>query len=168
MICTCIPLVVSFHSPLSSDVVSNSPSTLQFYHLLYIYPVLRRFCCPQSHVLCTKSFKLVWWCHQLLSRFLANGHLPPVSHLSANNMVIMRWYQGLCTDLLAFTLWVKKTCQETVDDGYTMSLPQIGSAGQHSKGEGRREGKDGFYSSILKYLLPQPFYLSQKSYICSL
>ena len=26
-----------------------------------------------------KSFKLVWWCHQLLSRFLTKGHLPRVS-----------------------------------------------------------------------------------------
>ena len=35
-----------------------------------------------------KSFKLVWWCHQLLSGFLANGHLPRVSLqscLSAND-----------------------------------------------------------------------------------
>jgi hypothetical protein len=32
-----------------------------------------------------KSFKLVWWCHQLLSGFLANDHLPQVSRLSAND-----------------------------------------------------------------------------------
>ena len=35
-----------------------------------------------------KSFKLVWWCHQLLSWFLVNDHLPRVSlqsRLSAND-----------------------------------------------------------------------------------
>ena len=35
-----------------------------------------------------KSFKLVWLCHQLLSRFLANGQLPRVSRqsrISAND-----------------------------------------------------------------------------------
>ena len=34
-----------------------------------------------------KCFKLVWWCHQILSGFLAKGHLPRVSFplcLSAN------------------------------------------------------------------------------------
>ena len=25
-----------------------------------------------------ESFKVVWWCHQLLSGFLAKGHLPRV------------------------------------------------------------------------------------------
>ena len=29
-----------------------------------------------------KSFKLVWWCHQLLSGLLADGHLPRVSRQS--------------------------------------------------------------------------------------
>ena len=29
-----------------------------------------------------KSFKLVWRCHHILSRFLANGHLPRVSRQS--------------------------------------------------------------------------------------
>ena len=35
-----------------------------------------------------KCFKLVWWCHQLLSGFLGKDHLPRVacqSRLSANN-----------------------------------------------------------------------------------
>jgi hypothetical protein len=32
-----------------------------------------------------KSFKVVWRCHQLLSGFLVNGHLPQVLHQSANN-----------------------------------------------------------------------------------
>ena len=32
-----------------------------------------------------KSCILVWRCHQLLPGFLANGHLPRVSRLSAND-----------------------------------------------------------------------------------
>ena len=32
-----------------------------------------------------ESFKLGWQCHQLLSVFLANGHLPRVSRQSVNN-----------------------------------------------------------------------------------
>ena len=31
---------------------------------------------------CQKSFKLVWWCHQLLSGFLSKGHLLQISRLS--------------------------------------------------------------------------------------
>ena len=33
-----------------------------------------------------KSFKLVCWCHQLLSGFLANGHLPRVSRQSRRSL----------------------------------------------------------------------------------
>ena len=50
-----------------------------------------------------KIFKLVWWCHQLLSWFLAKGHLPRVSlqsFLSANVTVIMRLFRGMYSDLL--------------------------------------------------------------------
>ena len=32
-----------------------------------------------------KIFKLVWWCHNLLSAFLAKGHLPRVSSQSVND-----------------------------------------------------------------------------------
>ena len=32
-----------------------------------------------------QSFKLVWWCFQVLSIFLVKYHLPRVSHLSAND-----------------------------------------------------------------------------------
>ena len=32
-----------------------------------------------------KSFKLVWRCHQFLSEFLANGHLPRVLRQSTND-----------------------------------------------------------------------------------
>ena len=47
----------------------------------------------------------------LLSGFLSKGHLPRVSRqspLSANDKVIMRCYRGLCTDLLALALQLKK------------------------------------------------------------
>ena len=59
-----------------------------------------------------KSFKLVWRCHQLLSGFLIKGHSARVlrrSRMSANDRMIMRWYRGLCTDLLGFTLKLRKT-----------------------------------------------------------
>ena len=35
-----------------------------------------------------KSLKLVWWCHQLLSGFLAKGHLPRVSRQSRRSLMI--------------------------------------------------------------------------------
>ena len=35
-----------------------------------------------------KSFKLVWRCHQLLSGFLAKGHLPRVSRQSRRSLMI--------------------------------------------------------------------------------
>ena len=59
-----------------------------------------------------KSFKPVWWCYQLLSWFLAIGHLPRVSRQSRRSLMvrmIMKWSRGLCTDLLAFALELKKT-----------------------------------------------------------
>ena len=67
-----------------------------------------------------KSFQLVLWYHQLPSGFWVKGQLPRVSrqsHLSANDKV-MRCYQRLCIDLLAFALRLTKTpenlSQETV------------------------------------------------------
>ena len=35
-----------------------------------------------------KSFKLVWWCHQLLSGFLTKDHLPRVSCQSCRSLMI--------------------------------------------------------------------------------
>ena len=55
-----------------------------------------------------KNFQLVWWCHQLLSGFLAKGHLLRVSRQSLIIRVIMKSW-GLCTDLLPFALQLKKT-----------------------------------------------------------
>ena len=68
--------------------------------------------CPWSHGLRKKKLQLVWRCHQLLSGFLAKGHLPRVSRQSGRSLmirVIMKWSWGLCTDLLAFALQPKKT-----------------------------------------------------------
>ena len=59
-----------------------------------------------------KKTLLVWRCHQLLSAFLAKGHLPRVSHQSRQSLMIrmiMKWSWGLCTDLLAFALQPRKT-----------------------------------------------------------
>ena len=49
-----------------------------------------------------KRFKLVWRCYQLLSGFLAKGHLPRVSRQARRSLMIrliMKWPRGLCTDL---------------------------------------------------------------------
>ena len=35
-----------------------------------------------------KNFQLVWRCHQLLSGFLAKGHLPRVSRQSSRSLMI--------------------------------------------------------------------------------
>ena len=53
---------------------------------------------------------LVWRCQ----RFLAKGHLPRVSRQSRRSLmirVIMKWSWELCTDLLAFALQLRKTCE---------------------------------------------------------
>ena len=45
--------------------------------------------CPWSHGGCgQKSFKPVWRCHQLLSGFLAKGHLPRMSRQSRRSLMI--------------------------------------------------------------------------------
>jgi hypothetical protein len=57
-------------------------------------------------------FKLVWLFHQLMSGFLAKGHLSRVSRESRRSLmirVIMKWSWGLCTDLLAFALHLRET-----------------------------------------------------------
>ena len=35
-----------------------------------------------------KNFKLVWWCHQLLTTFLAKGHLLQLSRQSCRSLMI--------------------------------------------------------------------------------
>ena len=46
-------------------------------------------CCPWNHELRPKkNFQLVWLCHQLLSGFLAKGHLLRMSHQSRRSLMI--------------------------------------------------------------------------------
>ena len=54
----------------------------QFFHYLEAIS-----CCPWSHGLWPKNFKVLWWCHQLLSGFLAKGQLFRVSHQSRSLMI---------------------------------------------------------------------------------
>ena len=110
-------------------------------------------CCPWSNGLRPKSFKLLWWCKQLMSKFLAKCYLPRVSlqsRLLANDKEIMKWYQGLCTDLLGFTLQMRKTpenhrrrrlCYSVYHRLKCGSLPpNTGKISQHvRKGEGRND-----------------------------
>jgi hypothetical protein len=108
-----------------------------------------------------KSFKLVWWCHQVLSGFLANGYLPRVSRQSRRSLmirVVVKWSWGLCTDLLAIALQPRKTPEnlslETVWwrgcatshrlKWDTFPPNEVGRIAQHVRnGEGRKKGKDG-------------------------
>ena len=86
-----------------------------------------------------RSLKLVWLCHQLLSRFLAKGHLPQVSHLPANDKVGNEMKPGLCTDLLAFTLQSRKTSARSAKSSEMGSFtPPVGL---HSKTNRTNEGK---------------------------
>ena len=123
-------------------------------------------CCPWSHGGCgQKCFKLVWWCHQLLSELLAKGHLSRVLRQSCRSLmkrvitlmkrVIMKLSGGLCTDLLAFALKLRRTPENSArrPSDWTTSrrlkwgpfLPnEVGRIAQHvRKGEGRKEGHDG-------------------------
>ena len=51
---------------------------------------------------------ILWRCHKLLSGFLAKGQLPRVSRQSMAR-VIMALFWELCTDLLAFAFWLRKS-----------------------------------------------------------
>jgi len=44
--------------------------------------------CPWSNWLRPKKIQLVWKCHQVLSGFLAKGHLPRVSRQSRRSLMI--------------------------------------------------------------------------------
>jgi hypothetical protein len=107
-------------------------------------------CCTWSHGLRRKkSFKTVCRCHQLLSGFLAKGHLPRVagqSHRSLMIRVIMKWSRRLCTDLLA----LKKTwAKRPFDEGAVRSVItlngvlnlQMRSVGSHSTSRKVKGGK---------------------------
>ena len=59
-------------------------------------------CCPWSHGLGQNSFTLVWRCHQLLSGFLAKGHVTSVASIandkSDNEMTpgAVHRFSGIC------------------------------------------------------------------------
>ena len=66
-----------------------------------------------------KNLKLMCRCHQLLPGFLAKSYLPQVSRqsrLSANDKGDNEMIPGLCTDILAFTLQLKKTMKPQLGD----------------------------------------------------
>ena len=105
-----------------------------------------------------KSFKLAWRCHQLLSGFLATGHLSEVSHQSHRSLMIreiMKWFRGLWTYLLAFTLQLRKipenSSRRQSDEGTVRPIiasnvvpyQQMKAVGSHctsgSKGKAKRE-----------------------------
>ena len=73
------------------------------------------------HGLRSKSFMLVFRCHQLLSGLLSNGYLPEchVSHVCP--LVTRLINSGLCIDHLAFTLRLCQTpvtsAKESSDEG---------------------------------------------------
>ena len=117
-----------------------------------------------------KSFKLVWRCHQLLSGFLAKGHLPWVSRQSRRSLmirVIMKWSWGLCTDLLASYNWgkpQKTSARRPSDEGAVQpvitsnGIPflQMRSVGLHSMSGREKEGnkeRTGIFSLALYHFL---------------
>ena len=52
-----------------------------------------------------QSFKLVWWCHQLLPGFPSVASVTSVANDKGDNEMIL----GLGTDLLEFALQLRKT-----------------------------------------------------------
>ena len=79
---------------------------LFFYSYPFVPVVHRARGCSQENLM------LVWQYHQLLSRFLVNGHFPLMSCQLVNDKGDMKWNQELFTDLLLFTLQLE---QFTVD-----------------------------------------------------
>ena len=70
-------------------------------------------CCLDPWVAAKKRY------HLLQFGLLANGHLLRLSRqscLSLMRRVVIRWYRGLCTDLLAFTLRLKKTPETLIKE----------------------------------------------------
>ena len=100
-----------------------------------------------------KKTQLLWRCHQLLSGFLGKGHLPRVPRQSRRSLmirVIMKWSWGLCTDLLAFALQLRKIPENLswrtvyMKGLCNQSSPQMGSLsskwGRYDR-TARQEGK---------------------------
>jgi hypothetical protein len=108
-----------------------------------------------------RSFKLVWRCHQLLSGFLTKGHLLRVSRQSLIINVIIKFSLGLCTDLLAFTLSLRKTPETSArrpsDEGAVRPVIasngvlylKMRSLGSHSTSGREKDGKKERTAKIL-------------------
>ena len=117
--------------------------------------------------------------HQLLSEFLAKGHLPRVSRQSANVREIKKLYRGLSTGLLAFSLQLRKfpsiLSQEAADEGSATNhrlkwgafpTNEAGRIAQQTrKREGWKEGKDGVLSARC---YPDLEYYVVPTFICEL
>ena len=102
-----------------------------------------------------KNFQLVWRCHQLLSGFLAKGHLPRVSHQSHQSLmirVIMRRSWG-CAQISWHLPYSRGKPQKTTarrpsDEGAVgpviasngVLFLQMRSVGSHSTSEREMEG----------------------------
>ena len=116
-----------------------------------------------------KSFKLVWQFHQLLSGLLAEVTCPKCHVSQLIIRVIMRWYRGLCTDLMAFTLQLRKTsvrrllmkAVRSVISSNGVPYLQMRSVGLHSTLGSEKEGKFFFYFLKNYYTLQQLADMSQ-------
>ena len=77
-----------------------------------------------------KSFKLVWRCHQLLSGFLAKGHLPRVSRQSRWSLmirVIIKWSCAQISWHLPYSWEKPQLGDRLVKRLCDQSSPQMGS-----------------------------------------
>ena len=99
----------------------------------------------------------------------AKGHSLRVSCQSDNDRMIMRWYPGLCTDLLAFTLHPRKTQKTSASRQSVKAVrPVIASNGVSSlqmrsvelhsmsgrKKEGKKERTGGIYTIKVSQMTP--------------
>ena len=80
--------VVKSTAALFPILITSSSLGVQPDKSLDIWPGVQAACCLWSHGLRPKNFQLVWQCHQLLSGFLAKGHLPRVSSQSRRSLMI--------------------------------------------------------------------------------
>ena len=78
---------------------------------------------PNFSFLSTKGFKLVWWCHQLLSGFLVKGHLLLVlrqSRLSVNDKDDNEMIRGCAQNSLGLRKTLHNLSWKTVDEGFSI------------------------------------------------
>ena len=87
----------------------------------------------------------MWHYQQVLFRFLANGHLSDchLSDIFWMITVIMRWNQGLCTDLLTFTLQMSQEMFDGCEWGPLPSNDVSRIAQKVMESAGRKKRMDG-------------------------